>query len=381
MLPIQYPADDKKSGVITTHFDYNAISGRILKLDILGHDVPSIIRMLEDITGVDPEKIPLDDEETMKLFTSSSPLKIKDDNLKLDIGTLGIPEFGTKFVRQMLLDTRPTTFNELVRISGLSHGTDVWLNNAQNLVRSNTASLSEVISTRDDIMLYLIYSGLDKKTSFKIMENVRKGRGLSQEDIDYMKSFNIPDWYIESCKKIKYMFPKAHAAAYVMMSFRIAYFKVYYPEAFYATYFTTKAQDFDAHLILKGKDAVDEEIKKLESLSNNTTAKEKNLLTVLEVVQEMYGRGYNFEKVNLYKSHSDVFLIGEEGIIPPLRSLDGVGDTAAKKIVEERNMAKFISIEDLSNRTRISKTVIDALAEHGCLKDLPESNQISLFNI
>ncbi len=205
--------------------------------------------------------------------------------------------------------------------------------------------------------------------------------GLSQEDIDYMKSFNIPDWYIDSCTKIKYMFPKAHAAAYVMMSFRIAYFKVYYPEAFYATYFTTKAQDFDAHLILKGKGAVKEKIRELEALSNSATAKEKNLLTVLEVVQEMYGRGYKFERVNLYKSHSDVFLIGDEGILPPLRSLDGVGDTAAKKIVEERDMGRFISIEDLSSRTRISKTVLDALEEHGCLNDLPESNQISLFNI
>ncbi|HBC95162.1 MAG TPA: PolC-type DNA polymerase III, partial [Clostridium sp.] len=379
--PIQYPADDKKSGVITTHFDYNAISGRILKLDILGHDVPSIIRMLEDITGVDPEKIPLDDEKTMKLFTSSEPLNIKDENLKLEVGTLGIPEFGTRFVRQMLLDTEPTTFSELVRISGLSHGTDVWLNNAQNLVRNNIANLSQVISTRDDIMLYLIYSGLDKKRSFKIMENVRHGKGLTEEEEEYMRSFNVPEWYIDSCNKIKYMFPKAHAAAYVMMSFRIAYFKVYYPEAFYATYFTTKAQDFDAQLVLRGRDAVNEKIKELENLSNNVTTKEKNLLTVLEVVQEMYGRGYEFENINLYKSHSDVFLIGNEGIIPPLRSLDGVGDTAAKKIIEERNMAKFISIEDLVNRTKISKTVIDALEKHGCLNDLPKSNQISLFSI
>ena len=379
--PIQYPADDKKSGVITTHFDYNAISGRILKLDILGHDVPSIIRMLEDITGVDPSKIPLDDEETMKIFTGIEPLNIKDKDIKLEIGTLGIPEFGTKFVRQMLTDTRPTTFAELVRISGLSHGTDVWLNNAQDLVRNNTASLSEVISTRDDIMLYLIYSGLDKKQAFKIMENVRKGRGLSEEDEEYMKSFNIPEWYIDSCKKIKYMFPKAHAAAYVMMSYRIAYFKVHHPEAFYATYFTTKAQDFDAHLVLKGKDTVNEKIKELEVLSNNATAKEKNLLTVLEVVQEMYARGFNFERVDLYKSHSDKFLIGEKGILPPLRSLDGVGDTAAKKIVEERDIAEFISVEDLVSRTRISKTVVEALDVHGCLKNLPESNQINLFSI
>jgi DNA polymerase-3 subunit alpha (Gram-positive type) len=317
----------------------------------------------------------------MKLFTSTEPLNIKDKDINIEVGTLGIPEFGTKFVRQMLVDTKPTTFSELVRISGLSHGTDVWLNNAQNLIRNNTANLNQVISTRDDIMLYLIYSGLDKKRSFKIMENVRHGKGLTEEEEEYMRSFNVPEWYIDSCNKIKYMFPKAHAAAYVMMSFRIAYFKVYYPEAFYATYFTTKAQDFDAQLVLRGRDAVNEKIKELENLSNNVTTKEKNLLTVLEVVQEMYGRGYEFENINLYKSHSDVFLIGNEGIIPPLRSLDGVGDTAAKKIIEERNMAKFISIEDLVNRTKISKTVIDALEKHGCLNDLPKSNQISLFSI
>lgn len=379
--PIQYPADDKKAGVITTHFDYNAIEGRILKLDVLGHDVPSIIRMLEDITGVDPQEIPLDDEKTMKLFTSSEPLNIKDENVKLETGTLGIPEFGTRFVRQMLVETQPTSFSELVRISGLSHGTDVWINNAQNLVRDNIASLSEVISTRDDIMLYLIYSGLDKKTAFKIMENVRRGRGLSEEDEKYMRAHNIPEWYIDSCQKIKYMFPKAHAVAYVMMSFRIAYFKVYYPEAFYTTYFTTKAQDFDAHLVLQGPQVVREKIKELESLGNKATAKERNLLIVLEVVEEMFGRGLQFEKVDLYKSHSDKFLIGEDGIIPPLICLDGVGDTAAKKIVEERNKAKFISIEDLVNRSKISKTVLNALKDHGCLSELPESNQISLFNI
>jgi DNA polymerase-3 subunit alpha (Gram-positive type) len=379
--PIQYPADDKKSGVITTHFDYHSISGRILKLDILGHDVPTIIRMLEDITGVDPQNIPLDDKETMKLFTSIEPLNIDDKNVNIEVGTLGIPEFGTKFVRQMLVDTMPTTFSELVRISGLSHGTDVWLNNAQNLVRSNVASLSQVISTRDDIMLYLIYSGLDKKRSFKIMEKVRKGKGLTEEDEEYMRSFNVPEWYIDSCKKIKYMFPKAHAAAYVMMSFRIAYFKVHYPEAFYTTYFTTKAQDFDAHLVLKGKEAVNKKIKELEILSNDMTAKEKNLLTVLEVVQEMYARGFKFENVDLYKSDSDKFLIGENGIIPPLKSLDGVGETVARKIVEERNIAKFLSIEELVSRAKVSKPVLEALREHGCLCDLPESNQISLFNI
>ncbi len=379
--PIQYPADDKNSGVITTHFDYHAISGRILKLDILGHDVPTIIRMLEDITGVDPRSIPLDDKETIKIFTSPEPLNLKDNNFQIDIGSLGIPEFGTKFVRQMLLDTKPSTFAELVRISGLSHGTDVWLNNAQELVRSGKATLSEVISTRDDIMLFLIYAGLDKKRAFKIMERVRKGKGLAEEDIEYMQQFALPEWYIDSCQKIKYMFPKAHAVAYVMMSFRIAYFKVHYPEAFYATYFTTKAEDFDAHLVAKGKRAVDDKVRELNSLGNNMTAKEKNLLTVLEVVQEMFARGYSFAKVDLYKSDSDKFILGENGIIPPLKCLEGVGETAARNIVKEREIEKFISVEDLINRTKISKTVVEALRDHGCLSNLPETNQISLFNI
>lgn len=379
--PIQYPANDKKSGVITTHFDYHSISSQILKLDILGHDVPSIIKIIEDITGVDPISIPLDDKKTMKLFTSVETLNLIDKDIDLDVGTLGIPEFGTKFVRQMLLDTQPKTFGELVRISGLSHGTDVWINNAQNLIRNNTATLSQVISTRDDIMLYLIQSGMDKKTSFKIMENVRKGKGLSEEDEKYMRDLNIPEWYIDSCKKIKYMFPKAHAAAYVTMSFRIAYFKVHHPEAFYATYFTTKAHDFDAELVLKGKETVSNKIKEIESLHNDATTKEKNILTVLEVVQEMYARGYNFERVDLYKSDSDQFLIGDNGILPPLKSLEGMGEKAAKKLVEERSKASFISIEDLASRTKVSKTVLEAMKEHECFSGLPESNQISLFNI
>ncbi len=379
--PIQYPADDKNSGVITTHFDYNAISGRILKLDILGHDVPTIIKMLEDLTGVDPTKIPLDEPKTMNLFTSTESLGITKEDINCEVGTLGIPEFGTKFVRQMLIDTQPSTFSELVRISGLSHGTDVWINNAQTLVKENIAPLSKVISTREDIMLYLINAGMDKKKSFKIMENVRKGKGLSKEDEEEMRILNVPEWYIESCNKIKYMFPKAHAAAYVMMSFRIAYFKVYYPEAFYATYFTIKANDFDSDLVIKGKEAVKNKIQELEKLGNDMTAKEKNLLTVLEVVLEMYARGYKIQNVDLYKSDSDRFLIDENGILPPLKSLEGLGENVARKIVEERNISKFISIEDLVNRGKVSKPVLEVLTNHGCLSDLPLSNQISLFNI
>lgn len=379
--PIQYPANDKKSGVVTTHFDYNAISGRILKLDILGHDVPTIIRMLEDITGVDSTKIPLDEPNTMKLFTSTESLGVTKEDINCEVGTLGIPEFGTKFVRQMLIETQPNTFSELVRISGLSHGTDVWINNAQDLVKNNVAPLAKVISTREDIMLYLINAGMDKKKSFKIMENVRKGRGLSPEDEQEMRSLKVEEWYIESCNKIKYMFPKAHAAAYVMMSFRIAYFKVYFPEAFYSTYFTIKANDFDSDVVIKGKDFVKNRIKELENLGYDITTKEKNLLTVLEVVLEMYARGYKIQNVDLYKSHSDKFIIDENGILPPLKSLEGLGENVARKIVEERNIKRFISREDLVNRGKVSKPALEVLLNHGCLEELPESNQISLFNI
>lgn len=379
--PIQYPANDKKSGVVTTHFDYNAISSNILKLDILGHDVPTIIKMLEDITGIIATDIPLDEVNTMKLFTSTEPLGISKEDINCEVGTLGIPEFGTKFVRQMLVDTQPSTFSELVRISGLSHGTDVWINNAQNLVRDKIAPLREVISTREDIMLTLINAGADKKKSFQIMEKVRKGKGLTDEEENMMRSLSIPEWYIDSCKKIKYMFPKAHAAAYVMMSFRIAYFKVYYPEAFYATYFTIKASDFDAESALKGREYVKNKIKQLESAGNDITTKEKNQMTVFEVVLEMYSRGFKFTNVDLYTSDSDKFIIQDQGILPPLKSLEGLGENVARKIASERDLRPFISVEDLVSRAGVNKSVVEVLREHGCLEGLPVSNQVSLFNI
>lgn len=379
--PIQYPANDPKSGVITTHFDYNAISSNILKLDILGHDVPTIIRMLEDMTGVDPQTIALDEENTMSLFASTEALKVSPEEINSKVGTLGIPEFGTKFVRQMLVDTKPTTFSELVRISGLSHGTDVWINNAQELVRNNIAPLSKVISTREDIMLGLINVGMDKSKAFNIMEKVRKGKGLPPGAEEEMKELGVEDWYIDSCKKIKYMFPKAHAAAYVMMSFRIAYFKVFYPEAFYATYFTTKAADFDADLIIRGLDHIKASIKDIEMKGFDATTKEKNLLTVLEVALEMYARGYKIDRVDLYKSDSDVFKLGDNGLLPPLKCLDGLGGNAAKNIVVEREKSKFISKEDLIKRAGVSRPTIEVLTNHGCLDDLPDSNQMNLFNL
>ena len=378
--PIQYPANDVNCGVITTHFDYHSISGRILKLDILGHDGPTIIRMLEDITGITITDIPLDDPATMSLFTSTEALGVTPEEIDCEIGCLAIPEFGTKFVRQMLLDTKPTTFAELVRISGLSHGTDVWVNNAQDLVRENIVGLKEVISTRDDIMNYLIFKGLPPKMSFTIMESVRKGRGLKPEHEAAMIENNVPDWYINSCKKIKYMFPKAHAVAYVMTSFRLAYCKVHYPEAFYATYFTTKVEDFDADLIIKGYDAIKAKKKEIEELGNDATQKEKGMYIILEVAQEMYARGIKIAPVDIYKSSATEFEVIGPGLLrPPMTALQGVGENAAIHIVEERENGEFISKEDFRKRTKISRTVVETLDKHGSLGSMSDKNQLSLF--
>jgi len=377
--PVQRPANDVKSTTTTTHFDYNSISGRLLKLDILGHDDPTVIKMLEDLTGINATEILLDDKKTISLFTSTKALGITPEDINSEVGTFGLPEFGTKFVRQMLVDTKPKTFAELIRISGLSHGTDVWLNNAQDLVREGTATLSEVISTRDDIMVYLIIKGVEKKLSFKIMEKVRKGKGLDPEDEEAMKACGVPQWYISSCKKIKYMFPKAHAAAYVMMAFRIAYFKVYHPEAFYATYFTVRAEDFDYTLMCKGPNRVKSIIKELEEKGNDLTTKEKGTLTVLEIVLEMYARGLTFTSIDLYQSDALKFKITKGGLLPPLNALQGLGNTAACSIVEARNQKEFLSIEDLRERTRISRTVIEIMKENNMLSGMPETSQLSLF--
>jgi DNA polymerase-3 subunit alpha (Gram-positive type) len=379
--PIQYPANDAKSGVLTTHFDYHSISGRILKLDILGHDTPLIIRMLEDFTGTNASTIPLDEPKTMSLFTSTKALNITPEDIDSPVGSFAIPEFGTKFVRQMLIDTQPTTFSELARISGLSHGTDVWLNNAQELVRKGTTTLKHVISTRDDIMIYLIQHGLEKKRAFLIMEKVRKGKGLTPEDEAYMKEMEIPDWYIWSCKQIKYMFPKAHAVAYVMMAFRIAYYKVYYPAAFYATYFTTKIADFDLETILRGRSFVTQRRKELDAMGNDKSAKEKNLLTVLEVASEMCARDIQLMKPDLYHSDDAKFMVVDGKILPPLRCLPGMGENAAKGIVAARENGDFLSIEDLVQRAKVNKTSVEGLRTVGCLDGLPESNQLSLFSI
>lgn len=379
--PLQYPADDRKSGVITTHFDYHSISSRLVKLDILGHDDPTVIKMLEDLTGINAKTIPLDEPKVLSLFSGTEALGVTPEQIRSNVGTYGIPEFGTKFVRQMLEDTRPKSFSELVRISGFSHGTDVWLNNAQDLIKNGICQLSEAISARDDIMIYLIYKGLEPSRAFKIMEGVRKGKGVKPEDEEEMRKHNVPEWYIESCKKIKYMFPKAHAVAYVMMAFRIAYFKVYYPEAFYATYFTVRADEFDADLVCQGPEVVRRTIEDIEAKGPEATQKEKNLQTILELALEMYMRGISMRRISLEESEAKRFLITPEGLLPPFAGLQGVGEAAAQNIVEARREAPFVSIEDLRTRARLTKTVIEMLERHGCLKGLPATSQLQLFTM
>ncbi|GBF11277.1 PolC-type DNA polymerase III [Tepidibacillus sp. HK-1] len=379
--PIQRPADDSTSDTITTHFDYHAISGRLLKLDLLGHDDPTVIRMLQDFTGIDPKTIPIDDPNVYEIFRSTDTLGVTPEQIGTTLGALGIPEFGTKFVRQMLEDTKPTTFAELVRISGLSHGTDVWLNNAQDLIREGKAVLAEVISTRDDIMVYLIQKGLEPSVAFKIMEKVRKGKGLQPEDIEEMKKNQVPDWYIDSCQKIKYMFPKAHAVAYVLMAIRIAYFKVYYPIYYYATYFTVRADEFDVKLMMSGSKSIRDKIQEITEKGIQASPKEKGLLIVLELALEMIERGFYFKNVDLYRSDATKFIVEEDekGLIPPFSAIPGIGVNAAQNIVQARNEGEFLSIEDLQNRAKASKTIIELLDEHDCLKGLPNTNQLSLF--
>jgi len=377
--PIQFPADDSSSEWKTTHFDFHSIHDNLLKLDILGHDDPTVIRMLQDLSGVDPKTIPTDDPEVMKIFSGTESLGVTAEQIMCKTGTLGIPEFGTRFVRQMLEDTKPTTFSELVQISGLSHGTDVWLGNAQELIHNNICNLSEVIGCRDDIMVYLIYQGLEPSLAFKIMEFVRKGKGLQDEWVEEMKKNGVPDWYIDSCLKIKYMFPKAHAAAYVLMAVRIAYFKVHHALLYYAAYFTVRAEDFDIEAMVRGSQAVRAKIEEINSKGLDASPKEKNTLTVLELALEMCERGYKFQKVDLYRSQAAEFVIDGDSLIPPFNSIPGLGTNAAINIVNARQNGEFLSKEDLQQRGRVSKTIIEYLDNHGCLEALPDKNQLSLF--
>ncbi|MBO1003771.1 PolC-type DNA polymerase III [Pseudogracilibacillus auburnensis] len=377
--PIQYPADDRKSEWKTTHFDFHSIENNLLKLDILGHDDPTVIRKLQDLSGIDPRTIPLDDKEVMGIFSSTDPLGIKPEQIDCKTGTLGVPEFGTSFVRQMLEETKPSTFAELVIISGLSHGTDVWLGNAQELINNGICEIGEVIGCRDDIMVYLMQQGLEASLAFKIMESVRKGRGLQDDWIVEMQKNNVPDWYIESCKKIKYMFPKAHAAAYVLMAVRIAYFKVHYPIFFYAAYFSIRASDFELDTMVRGAEALRKRIQEIKEKGNDAPPKERSLLTVLEVSLEMCERGFDFQRVDLYRSSATEFLVDGNSLIPPFNVVDGLGTNAAINIVKAREDGEFLSKEDLRERSKISKTVLQYLDAHGCLEGMEEENQLSLF--
>lgn len=377
--PIQFPADDRESEWKTTHFDFHSIHDNVLKLDILGHDDPTMIRMLQDLSGIDPKTIPTDDPVVMQIFSGTASLGVTEEQIMCKTGTLGIPEFGTRFVRQMLEDTKPTTFSELVQISGLSHGTDVWLGNAQELIHNGTCTLPEVIGCRDDIMVYLIYQNLEPSLAFKIMESVRKGKGLQPEMEEEMRKQNVPEWYIDSCKKIKYMFPKAHAAAYVLMAVRIAYFKVHLPLLYYAAYFTVRAEDFDLEAMVRGSSSIRAKIEEINAKGLDASTKEKSLLTVLELCLEMCERGFQFQRVDLYRSKASEFVIDGNSLIPPFNAIPGLGTNAALNIVKAREEGEFLSKEDLQQRGKVSKTIIEYLDKHGCLESLPEQNQLSLF--
>lgn len=384
--PVQHPADDPDSDIITTHFDYHSIDQNLLKLDILGHDDPTVIRMLQDITGVDPKTIPMDDKDTMSLFSSTQALKVTPQQINSKVGTFGVPEFGTRFVRGMLLDTMPKTFMDLICISGLSHGTDVWLGNAKDLIDSGTVTtISEAVCTRDDIMVYLIKKGLPPNAAFKIMETVRKGKALKEpkwpEYESLMREHEVPEWYIDSCKKIKYMFPKAHAAAYVMMAFRIAWFKVHIPEAYYAAYFSIRAKAFDAEFMINGKEVVKEKLKEIDALGNDASNKDKDMYDDLELVLEMYERGYKFLPIDLYKSHATQFQLEEGGIRPPLNSISGMGTVAAEGIYNAAHKEELKSIDDLRKSAKIGNAAIELLKKFGCLKGLPESDQLSFLDV
>lgn len=386
--PVQHPADDPDSDIITTHFDYHSIDQNLLKLDILGHDDPTVIRMLQDITGVDPQKIPLDDKETMSLFSSTKALGVTPEQINSKVGTFGIPEFGTKFVRGMLLDTLPMSFSDLLCISGLSHGTDVWLGNAKELIDSGViTSISDAVCCRDDIMVYLIKMGLPKNTSFKIMETVRKGKALKDpekwaEYEDLMRENNVPEWYIDSCKKIKYMFPKAHAAAYVMMAFRIAWFKVHIPMAYYAAYFSIRAKAFDAEFMIFGKEKVKEKMQEINKQGNEAAPKDKDMYDDLEIVLEMYERGFKFLPMDLYKSDANKFKVEDDGLRPPLNSISGMGNVAAEAIFKAvHEDIPISSIDNLKKRAKIGNSAVELLKKFDCLRGLPESDQVSFFDM
>ena len=386
--PVQYPADDVTAEWQTTHFNFHDIDENVLKLDVLGHDDPTMIRKLQDLSGIDPNDIPMDDPGVMDLFSGTDILGVTPDQIGTSTGMLGIPEFGTNFVRGMVDETHPTTFAELLQLSGLSHGTDVWLGNAQDLIKAGIADLSTVIGCRDDIMVYLMHAGLDPKMAFTIMERVRKGLWLkiSEEErngyIEAMKANNVPEWYIESCGKIKYMFPKAHAAAYVMMALRVAYFKVHHPIYYYCAYFSIRAKAFDIKTMGAGLDAIKRKMQEIAEKRKNNEASnvEIDLYTTLEIVNEMWERGFKFGKLDLYRSDAIEFIIDGDTLIPPFVAMDGLGENVAKQLVRARQEGEFLSKTELRKRGGLSSTLVEKMDEMGILGNMPEDNQLSLFD-
>ncbi len=380
--PVQHPANDMTTDIVTTHFDYHSIDHNLLKLDILGHDDPTMIRMLQDLTGIDPTKIPLDDKGVMSLFQDTSALGITPEQIGgCKLGCLGVPEFGTEFVIQMVIDAKPKCFTDLVRISGLSHGTDVWLGNAQTLIEEGKATISTAICCRDDIMIYLMQQGVEPSLSFTIMESVRKGKGLKEEWIKAMKDQGVPDWYIGSCKKIKYMFPKAHAAAYVMMAWRIAYCKINYPLAYYAAYFSIRASAFSYEIMCQGQAHLESVMADYKRRNDELSKKEQDTQKDMKIVQEMYARGFDFVPIDIFTAQSRLFQIVDGKLMPSLNSIDGLGERAADAIVEAAKDGPFLSKDDFRQRTKVSKTILDLMSDLGLLGNLPESNQISLFDL
>ena len=383
--PFQFPAEDVTSPWRTTHFDYHAIDQDLLKLDILGHSDPTQLRMIQDLTKTDILKVPLDDKDTMSIFTSTKALGVTNEEIMCPTGTLGIPEFGTPFTIGMVEETKPTTFAELIKISGLSHGTDVWLGNAQELIKNNIVPFKEVIGCRDDIMVYLMYHGVEPIKAFKIMEFVRKGKASKEPEtwkghVQTMEKAGIEDWFIDSCAKIKYMFPKAHAAAYVISAFRIAWYKVHMPAYYYASWFSTKATDFNVEAMIKGYDAIKNVLIEIDNKGYDATNKEAGIAECLKLALEATARGIKIANVDLYKSKGTLFdVLDDKTIIPPFNAIDGLGDVVAKNIESEAKKHPFISIEDFQNRCKVSTTLIDKMKGMGLFKDMPETSQLSLF--